>query len=454
MTFTAIIERVRTLVLGERPPGRLPDRIREAIAREQRQGEILIVWVQVLAVLTFGVLYWLAPKTFPADAPFQPVPWTLAFYAGFIALRMSFAYRGHMAPWFVAVAVVTDIAVLMALIWSFHIQYGQPPAFYLKAPTLLYTFIFIALRALRFEARWVVLSGACAIAGWSALVLYAVFADPRDMPITRDYVLYMTSAVVLFGGEFDKLVSIGMVTAILALSIFRARRLLIRSVLGNVVAGELSRFVARDVAHRIAAADMDIRPGMAERRDAAIMMIDLRGFTPLAQRLGPEATMSLLGEYQMRLVPILQAHGGSIDKFLGDGILASFGATRPSDSYAADAFRAAEAILAECRNWMDDRRARGLDAPAVNLAIAAGPVLFGAIGDDSRLEYTVIGDPVNLAAKLETHNKVEGSFALALGASLDLARAQGFSSAVEWLELPDRRVAGNDGGLDLVGLRG
>ena len=83
----------------------------------------------------------------------------------------------------------------------------QPPSFYLRVPTLLYIFIFIALRALRPEARFVVLAGIVAALGWSLLALYAVSGPEGMEMITRDYVLYMTSNSVLIGAEIDKIVS-------------------------------------------------------------------------------------------------------------------------------------------------------------------------------------------------------------------------------------------------------
>ena len=81
------------------------------------------------------------------------MPYALAAYFGFTVLRLGLAYRGRLPGWLLSLSVVIDMALLMGLIWSFHLQYHQPPSFYLKAPTLLYVFIFIALRALRFEAR-------------------------------------------------------------------------------------------------------------------------------------------------------------------------------------------------------------------------------------------------------------------------------------------------------------
>jgi adenylate cyclase len=160
--------------------------------------------------------------------------------------------------------------------------------------------------------------------------------------------------------------------------------------------------------------------------------------------------MALLSEYQTRVVAAITGHGGSIDKFMGDGILASFGATRPSASFAADALRAVDALLARTAAWLEDRRGRGLPAPEVGAAMATGPVMFGTIGDASRLEYTVIGEPVNLAAKLEKHTKVEGVRALCAAETYRLACRQGYVPSAPHRPLPGRDVAGVAQPLDLV----
>jgi adenylate cyclase len=163
------------------------------------------------------------------------------------------------------------------------------------------------------------------------------------------------------------------------------------------------------------------------------------------------SAISPLSAYQSRTVAAIDRHGGSVDKFMGDGILASFGATKPSGSYAADALRAVETLISVAGLWADERRAAGLPAPAIGAAVATGDVMFGAIGDRSRLEYTVIGDPVNLAAKLEKHTKIERVPALCTAATHQLAVQQGYAPGSPVLEQRQGRVvAGVDGTLDLV----
>ncbi|MBI4183617.1 MAG: adenylate/guanylate cyclase domain-containing protein [Proteobacteria bacterium] len=431
---------------------RLPAQVEAAIRAEQHASEIVVGWIQLAVVATFAVLYTLSPKTFVAGTTFAPVPYVLAAYALFTLVRLWLAYRRGLPGWFIALSVVVDIALLLATILSFHYQYRQPASFSLKAPTLLYVFIFIALRTLRLEVRYLLLAGAAAAAGWGLLVLYVVTADPTDRMITRDYVTYLTQNAVLLGAEFDKMISMVVVTLILAFAIARSRRLLIVAVSESYAARELKRFFDPTIAEKIALADHGIIAGHGVLREAAVMMIDVRGFSRLAAEIGPDELVSLVTDYQAKIVPVIRAHGGSIDKFLGDGILASFGATRESETYGADALRAAEAALATIAAWNGERAARGAAPIAVGLAVASGPVILGAIGDESRLEFTVIGDTVNLAAKLEKHNKAEGARALTTARCFDLACAQGYAPAGGVERRPGRAVAGLADPVDLVRL--
>lgn len=413
-------------VLGTRRDQPLPARTRRAIAEAEAESEILVGWTQVAAIIGFALLYTVSPKAFPPDVAFEPVPWALGAYALFTVVRLALAWRRRLTPAFLALSIVVDMAVLMLTIWSFHLQYGAPAALYIKAPTLMYVFILIALRALRFEARWVLLAGGMAVAGWLALVAFAVLLDPAGLPVTRSYVEYMTSYRILVGAEIDKLVSMTMVAIVLAVVVGRARSTLVEATTERLAGVELSRFFTPEVAATIKSADMAIAPGDGVLREAAVMFVDLRGFTRLSQRLTPQEVMQLLGDYQERLVPVIRAHGGSIDKFLGDGILASFGAVRPSTTFAADALRAGEALVEAAADWASCREASGRHALRIGIGIAAGTVLFGAVGHRDRLEYTVIGDPVNLAAKLEAHTKTVGAMALSTREVYDLAREQGF----------------------------
>lgn len=424
----------------------LPARVQATIREHEDRAERLIGWIQLVVVLTFATLYFLSPKTFAAHHTFEPVPWAIGAYLLFTGLRLFLAYRTSLPGWFLVLSIVSDMALLFGLIWSFHLQYEQPPSFYLKAPTLLYVFIFIALRALRSRAAYVFLAGVIAALGWVALMLYAVSVDPRDSMITRDYVQYLTSNSVLLGAEFDKIASILAVTAILGVTLLLGRRLLERAVIEGLAKQDLSRFFDPEVAARITAAGHELAAGHGEARDAAILNLDIRGFTALARDLAPDMVARLLTEYQAAMVPIIQRHGGTIDKFLGDGIMASFGAALPSGTYAADALRALSEALDAARAWAE---AAGMKL-VVNGAVATGRVVFGAVGDANRLEYTVIGDAVNLSAKLEKHNKALGTKGLATAAAVELARQQGYRPDAAPRRIEAAEIDGVAQAIDLV----
>ena len=428
---------------------RLPERVNDAIRDQQDASEILIGWVQLSVVSLFGTLYLVSPKTFADDSAFAPVPWVLGAYFAFTVLRIYLARRGRVADWMLYLSVVIDMGLLFVLIWSFHLQYKQPPSFYLKAPTLLYVFIFIALRALRFEARFVIVAGLVAAAGWSTLAAYAIIASGGAM-ITRDYVYYMTSNSILIGAEIDKIVSILTVTAIIAVAIARARGLLVRAVAEGAAAHDLARFFSPEVAERITAAEQVVRAGEGQARDAAILNCDIRGFTRFAVTVAPRELMATLADYQARLVPVIQSHGGTIDKFMGDGIMATFGASVTTETYAADALRAVDDVMAAADEWGAERAAAGKAALKVGAAVASGRITFGAVGDETRLEYTVIGEAVNLAAKLEKHNKAEGVRAMTTVAAFELAVAQGYRPPTAPARLAARTIEGLEATVDVM----
>jgi len=406
--------------------------------------------VQMALVVTFAVFYSLSRKTFPPDTMLHPVPWALGVYGLFTVLRLVLAYRNQLGHRMLMTSVVVDISVLMVTIWSFHIQYGQVAAFYLKAPTLLYVFIFIALRALSLSPVYVLFAGVCAAVGWLVLLALAIRAPGGRELITGDYVEYMTSLRILIGGEMDKIIAIVAVTLLLAIAARRAQSLLHRSVAGQAAADQLARFFAPDVAASIVSADEILQPGQGRQTEAAAMFIDLRGFTRMAATLSPANLLALLAEYQRIVVPIVQRNGGSIITFLGDGVMITFGATRPSATYAADALRTAEQLIDALGVWADTRRRGQLPAPSAGIGMATGGVTYGAIGHEGRLEYAVIGNPVNLAAKLETHTKVEQVPALATTAMLDLARAQGYDARRASEVRLGRRCAGVAEPIDVV----
>jgi adenylate cyclase len=383
----------------------LPERLKKAIQDQQERSEILISLIQLLVVTIFGLLYAISPKTFSEDVSFMPVPWVLSAYMLFSLLRFSLALRRQLPDWMLYLSAVADITLLMGLIWSFHVQYEQPASFYLKAPTLLYVFIFIAIRALHFDPRFVIATGLSAATGWILMVLYVVFSDPVDMMITRDYVEYMTSNSILIGAEFDKIITILIVTGVLALALRRARKLMMESIIEGSAARDLSRFVPQEVAKQITRSEEGATTGKGEVKETTIMFTDIEGFTTISESLTPEQLIEALNQYFTLIAKPIDECGGVISQFQGDAVLATFNVPKADANHAGNAVKAALKI-----QKVLEGKLFGDGIPFnTRIGINSGRVVGGLVGSGDRVGYTVHGDNVNLTARLEQLNKDYGT---------------------------------------------
>ena len=361
--------------------------------------------IQLAIVFTFGLLYAIAPKTFSQDADFAPVPWVLTLYLVFSLIRLGLALKRKLPDWMLYLSSVADIVLLMGLIWSFHLQYEQPPSFYLKAPTLLYLFIFIAIRALHFDPRFVISTGVSAVIGWALMVVYVLLNDPANNMITRDYIEYMTSNSVLIGAEFDKIVSILMVTGVLALALHRARGLLVESVIEGSAARDLSRFVPEEVAQKVIQSEEGAITGKGEVSECTILFTDIEGFTAISETLTPEELIEALNRYFSLIAGPISQFGGVISQFQGDAVLATFNVPKPDINHASNAVRAA----LEIQSVLDGVEFGEGISFNTRVGINTGSVVGGLVGSGDRVGYTVHGDNVNLTARLEQLNKDYGT---------------------------------------------
>jgi adenylate cyclase len=428
----------------------IPERVHNAISTQQSASEKLVGWSQLAVILFFGLLYAVSPKTFSRDMTFEPVPWFLGFWLVVTIIRLYLAYQDRLSAPLLYLSIIIDMSLLLGMIWSFHLQYQQPPTFYLKSPTLLYVFIFIALRALRFEARYVITAGVVAAIGWAAMAVYATLASGEMDVVTRDYVYYLTSNSVLKGAELDKIITILAVTAIIAVAITRAQKLLVKAAAEGAAAHDLSRFFSPEISQQIITAEQEVTAGTGRARDAAILMVDIRGFTRLATTVEPDNLVCLLAEYQSRIVPIIQRHGGTIDKFMGDGIMATFGAAVTSPTYVSDALKTVDDIMEAADAWASELQQEGKPLLKIGAAVATGRIIFGAVGDESRMEYTVIGDAANLSAKLEKHTKSEGVRALCTASAFDVAVRQGYQPSPAIERRKSRQIEGVAHPVDII----
>jgi adenylate cyclase len=167
-----------------------------------------------------------------------------------------------------------------------------------------------------------------------------------------------------------------------------------------VLRSDLARYVSPDVADALVhQTSSDF--GAPSTRNVAVLFADIVGFTALNERLSPDRTFALLRSFQERSSRVVFRHQGTLDKFLGDGFMAKFGSFREESDAAARAIACAFELHAEIERWNAKRAAREAQRLSIAIGVHFGPVVVGNLGSEERLEFTVVGDVVNVASRLE-----------------------------------------------------
>jgi AhpD family alkylhydroperoxidase len=161
----------------------------------------------------------------------------------------------------------------------------------------------------------------------------------------------------------------------------------------------LSRYFAPKLA--VLLADRDEALGAVRRQTVAVLFADIVGFTTMSETMTPEAVVTLLRQYHARMTAEIVACEGTVEKYMGDEILAVFGIPAPGERDAENALRCADQMLQALDRWNDEREARQEPRLAIGIGLNYGPVVVGDVGSAHGMSFTVIGDTVNTASRLQ-----------------------------------------------------
>ena len=161
----------------------------------------------------------------------------------------------------------------------------------------------------------------------------------------------------------------------------------------------LSRYFSPNIVEMLAAQDEPL--GAVRRQTAAVLFVDIVGFTGMAETMVPEAVVTMLREFHERMTAQIFACGGTVEKYIGDEIFAVFGVPTVSDNDAANALQCADKMIAALARWNEEREARGEPPLAIGIGLNYGPAVLGDVGSEHSMSFTVIGDTVNTASRLQ-----------------------------------------------------
>jgi adenylate cyclase len=310
---------------------------------------------------------------------------------------------------FMALAAALTAAALGAVMWSV-IAPSAPVSVLAKLPIAPIGLAAIAIMTLTLRPVHVVIVGLGV-----ATTLIGFFTVAALDPGTS-FAWYsaqsMLGPAVSPSSLVIDLLAVGTATTGAAVATSFARRTVREAVTLQRTTDQLSRYFSPDVASGIRdGGEAFLRPGGREQ-EVVVLFSDLAGFTRACSGLPASDALAMLSEYQERMVVEIFRAGGTLDKFIGDGIMATFGTPMPVADAADRAVRAARGMVAALADLNSERVKRGQQPLTQRIGIHAGPAIVGNVGTHQRLEFTVIGDTVNVASRIENACKRMGKAAM------------------------------------------
>lgn len=305
-----------------------------------------------------------------------------------------------------------DIAALGAIAAFMPLSTGGdvPQIIALRAYGAYYLFLLLGVATLSLSPGLVVWAGVATTAAlWSAFLWIVSgmertlsWADLPAGPSREEYLaVFLDPDFIGTGSRIEESAFILLTAGILAVAVQRARDVVRRHSQAERQRARVQQVFGRYVPAEVAGALLSDQEALAaQTRRASVLFVDIQGFTKFAEGRDPQQVIAVLNAYFDAVARTLSDHGGVVISFIGDAVMAAFNAPLPLEDHAASALRAAEALL--------DLTARETfegESLQVRIGIATGPVAAGSVGGGGRQTYTIYGDTVNLAQRLEAKNK-------------------------------------------------
>jgi class 3 adenylate cyclase len=215
----------------------------------------------------------------------------------------------------------------------------------------------------------------------------------------------------------------------------------------------LARFFSPQIVDELA--EMDKPLSLTRHQPAVVLFVDMVGFTEYCTRLAPEEVIAFLRDLQALLSKCVFSHNGTIDKFLGDGLMAVFGPPLPSSADATNAARCVLEILDSIANWNTRRLKSGEEKIRMAVGVHHGPIVQGDIGSENMLELTVVGDTVNVASRVEAFCRTLDFDLLVTASFIDALHAEGSGELAQmFADLGHHELRGRAEPIHLYGIIG